>query len=139
MIERHAEFIHELNNICEDIVKHGELNHDEEKMKTSFLNQVCGSPENIACIENIEYDTVMKYVPFNGKRRKNFGLKIKDTDVLLTDIAYLLENDEVTNIISKTYPELSTEKIEAAQRAITLILTAFECVELGKYYENDDI
>lgn len=98
-----------------------------------------GSPENIACIENIEYDMVMKYLPYNGKRRKFFGLKIKDTDVLLTDIAYLLENDEVINIISKTYPKLSAENIKAAQRTITLILIAFECVELGKYYENDRI
>lgn len=81
----------------------------------------------------------MKYLPYNGKRGKSFGLKIKDTDVLLTDIAYLLENDEVINIISKTYPKLSSENIKATQRTITLILIAFECVELGKYYENDRI
>lgn len=43
------------------------------------------------------------------------------------------------NIISQTYPMLSPENIKAAQRAITLILRAFECVELGKYYEDESI
>lgn len=139
MIERRAEFIYELNNICENIVKSGELNYDEEKIKASFLNQVSGSPENIECIENIEYAAVMKNLPYNGKKRKFFGLKIRNTDVLLSDVAYLMENEEVISIISKTYPELSSENIKAAQRAITLILIAFECVELGKYYEKDSI
>lgn len=81
----------------------------------------------------------MKYLSYNGKRGKSFGLKIKDTDVLLTDIAYLLEIDEVINIISKTYLKLSSENIKATQRTITLILIVFEWVELGKYYENDRI
>ena len=138
MIERRAEFIHELNYICENIVKYGELNYDQKKMKERFLEQASASPENIKCIENLEYAIVMKDVPYNGKQRKFYGLKIKDTNILLTDIAYFLERDEVVDIILKAYPELSVKNIEAAQRAITLILTAFECIELGKYYEKDE-
>jgi len=139
MIERRAEFINELNDICENIVKYGELNYDQKKMKERFLEQSSASPDNIDCIENLEYAIVMKDVPYyNGKQRKYYGLKIKDTNILLTDIAYFLERDEVVDIILKAYPELSVKNIEAAQRAITLILLAFECIELGKYYEKDE-
>lgn len=139
MIERKSEFIHKLNNICENIVKTGEINDDGYSMKKSFLEQASASPENIECIKNLEYDIAMKFVPYNGKQRKFYGLKIKNTNMLLSDIAYFLERDEVIHLISKAYPELSAKQIEAAQRAITLILTGFECVELGKYYENDEV
>ena len=139
MIERRAEFIHELNYICENIVKYGKLNYDQKKMKVRFLEQASASPENIKCIENLEYAVVMKDVPyFNGKQRKFYGLKIKDTNILLSDIACFLERDEVVDIILKAYPELSVENIEAAQRAIIHILMAFDCLELGKYYEKDE-
>lgn len=138
MIERRAEFIHELNDICETIVKSEKLNDTQQKMKESFLEQASGSPENIACIENLEYGIAMKCLSYNGKKRKFYGLKIKDTDVLVSDIAYFLERDEVIHIIKKAHPELSVQQIESAQRAITLILTGFECIELGKYYENKE-
>lgn len=75
MIERRAQFIHELNNICESIVKHGKLKYDEEKMKASFLDQVSSTPENIECIENMEYAMVMESLSYNGKKRKSFGLR----------------------------------------------------------------
>lgn len=139
MIERRAEFIYELNNICENIVQSGELSYDEKTLKESFFLQASESSENIECIENLEYDIAMEYLPYNGKKRKFYGLKIKNTDVLLSAVAYFLERNEVVSIISKAYPELSVKQIEAAQRAITLMLMGFECVELGKYYENDEV
>lgn len=49
MIERRAEFIRELDSLCENIVNCGELNYDEEKMEERFLYQSSASPENIEC------------------------------------------------------------------------------------------
>ena len=51
MIERRAEFIRELDSLCENIVNCGELNYDEEKMEERFLYQSSASPENIECIK----------------------------------------------------------------------------------------
>ena len=36
MIERRAEFIRELDSLCENIVNCGELNYDEEKMEEAI-------------------------------------------------------------------------------------------------------
>ena len=140
MIERRAEFIRELDSLCENIVNCGELNYDEEKMEERFLYQSSASPENIECIKNLEYGIVMQSVPYDeNKLRKIYSLKIKGTNIRLTDIAFFLERDEVVNIVLKEYPELSVTNIEAALRAITLILTGFECIELGKFYEKDEL
>ena len=140
MIERRAEFIRELDSLCENIVNCGELNYDEEKMEERFLYQSSASPENIECIKNLEYGIVMQSVPYDeNKLRKFYSLKIKGTNIRLTDIACFLERDEVVNIVLKEYPELSVTNIEAALRAITLILTGFECIELGKFYEKDEL
>ena len=140
MIERRAEFIRELDSLCENIVNCGELNYDEEKMEERFLYQSSASPENIECIKNLEYGIVMQSVPYDeNKLRKFYSLKIKVTNIRLTDIAFFLERDEVVNIVLKEYPELSVTNIEAALRAITLILTGFECIELGKFYEKDEL
>lgn len=140
MIERRAEFIRELDSLCENIVNCGELNYDEEKMEERFLYQSSASPENIECIKNLEYGIVMQSVPYDeNKLRKFYSLKIKGTNICLTDIAFFLERDEVVNIVLKEYQELSVTNIEAALRAITLILTGFECIELGKFYEKDEL
>ena len=140
MIERRAEFIRELDSLCENIVNCGELNYDEEKMEERFLYQSSASPENIECIKNLEYGIVMQSVPYDeNKLRKFYSLKIKGTNIRLTDIAFFLERDEVVNIVLKEYPELSVTNIEAALGAITLILTGFECIELGKFYEKDEL
>ena len=140
MIERRAEFIRELDSLCENIVNCGELNYDEEKMEERFLYQSSASPENIECIKNLEYGIVMQSVPYDeNKLRKFYSLKIKGTNIRLTDIAFFLERDEVVNIVLKEYPELSVTNIEAALMAITLILTGFECIELGKFYEKDEL
>ena len=133
MIERRAEFIRELDSLCENIVNCGELNYDEEKMEERFLYQSSASPENIECIKNLEYGIVMQSVPYDENKL------IKGTNIRLTDIAFFLERDEVVNIVLKEYPELSVTNIEAALRAITLILTGFECIELGKFYEKDEL
>ncbi len=37
MIERRAQFIRELDSLCENIVNCGELNYDEEKWKNDFF------------------------------------------------------------------------------------------------------
>lgn len=140
MIERRAEFIRELDSLCENIVNCGELNYDEEKMEERFLYQSSASPENIECIKNLEYGIVMQSVPYDeNKLRKFYSLKIKGTNICLSDIAFFLERDEVVNIVLKEYPELSVTNIEAALRAIQLILTGFECIELGKFYEKDEL
>ena len=77
MIERRAEFIRELDSLCENIVNCGELNYDEEKMEERFLYQSSASPENIECIKNLEYGIVMQSVPYDENKLRKFNcLKI---------------------------------------------------------------
>ena len=111
MIERRAEFIRELDSLCENIVNCGELNYDEEKMEERFLYQSSASPENIECIKNLEYGIVMQSVPYDeNKLRKFYSLKIKGTNICLTDIAFFLERDEVVNIVLKEYMVNNSQK-----------------------------
>ncbi len=65
-------------------------------MEERFLYQSSASPGNIECIKNLEYGIVMQSVPYDeNKLRKFYSLKIKGTDIQLTDIAFFLERDEV--------------------------------------------
>ena len=58
---------------------------------------------------------------------ETFGVKIKNKNVLLSDIIYLMESEEIAKIISKEFPELTLEEIEAAQRVMTVIMLGLEC------------
>ncbi|AEV68170.1 hypothetical protein [Acetivibrio clariflavus] len=127
MIEKKDDFIREILSISQSVVEKEKVDYNVEKFKESFFRQSSHSPENLESMNYIEYGAVrIKYL---GNRRV-FGLKVKDKDILLSDIIYFLESDEICRIIKNEFPELTVKEIEAVQRVFTIIMSGLECLEL---------
>lgn len=124
MIVKHDAFNKELERISQLLVEKGECKFDIEELKKSFFLQSSHTPDNIESIKFIDYGSVKKEYEPNVE---TFGVKIKDKNVLLGDIAYFMENDEIANIILSKFPELTIEEVEAAQRIMTTIMLGLEC------------
>ncbi len=109
-----------------------ELREKNEEFLEEFLQFGSETDDNLNCRTHIEY----------GKAENNklgpsirYGLKIKGTNILLSDVVNLLEDDEIFDWLSSKYPELSLAQIEAALRMTTMVLLAFE---RNPMYKNDD-
>ncbi len=94
---------------------------DNEGIRAALLRQASSTPDNIACAERIEFAAEGTSV-----NQKLVGLKVVGKDVFLSDIAWGLECEEVVDLVAARRPELSREDIDAALRAMTLLLSGFE-------------
>jgi hypothetical protein len=128
MIEKKDEFVREVEKINQSVAKNGEVKYDTKIFQDEFLKQSSHSPDNIESIKHIEYGYVRVK---DMQNRKQFGLKIKGKNVLLSDIIYFLENEEICKVIQKEFTELTVDEIEAAQRVITILMSGLECLEIG--------
>lgn len=124
MIEKRDDFNKEIEKISKLVLEKGQCDVDNDKFKESFFRQSSHSPDNIESIEFIEYGSVRKEYQPNVE---TFGMKIKGKNVLLSDIIYLMENEEISNLIAKEFPELTVQEIEAAQRVMTVIMIGLQC------------
>lgn len=118
-----------IENVSEYVLSNGELVMDENQLKESFLYQLSHSPDDIKAINLIEYGCVKPWSMSGSEEYtgRTCGLKIKDKDVLLSDIVYVLEDSEIVEFIKSKMPILTTEEIEAAQRVLTGLVLGFEC------------
>ncbi len=88
----------------------------------AFLEFGSESRDNLKCAENIEYGVCERNRgPANVK-----GLKIKDHDVLVSDIVWYLEDERVYEFLAKQFPDLNIDQIEAALRMTTMVLSSFD-------------
>lgn len=127
MIEKKDDFIREILNISQSVIEKGKVDYNVEKFKESFFRGSSHSPDNLESMNYIEYGAVrIKYL----ENRRVFGLKVKDKDVLLSDIIYFLESEEICKMIQNKFPELTVKEIEAVQRVFTVIMSDLECLEL---------
>ena len=134
---RHYDMTYEINdtfnsfveNVSEYVLSNGELIMDESRLKKSFFNQLSDSPDNIDAMSLIDYGYAKPFIMSNIEDYPwlTYGLKIKGKDVLLSDIAYLLEDKEFVELIQKRIPILTVNEIEAAQRCLTGLILGFEC------------
>lgn len=124
MTDKNNFFVNELNNIIESIINTGELNFNEESLKKSFFDDASHSADNLECMENIEFGVVDREI-CTGYKQEKYGIKIKNTDVMLSDLIYCMESEEGRDLISKHFPQLSMEQIASAQRVATIILLSF--------------
>ena len=124
MIEKRDDFNKEIERISQFVLAKGECDVNSEDFKESFFRQSSHSPDNTESIELIEYGSVRKEYQPNVE---TFGIKIKGKNILLSDIICLMENEEISNLIAKEFPELTVREIEAAQRVMTVVMLGFQC------------
>jgi hypothetical protein len=130
MVEKRDEFNKTIEKISKTVIEKGQLSFDNEEFKESFFRQSSHSPDNVKSMEYIEFGSVRnEYQP----NIETFGVKIKGKNVLLSDIIHLMESEEISQFISKQFPELSIDDIEAAQRVMTVIMLGLQ----SRKIEND--
>ncbi|MFF5965096.1 pentapeptide repeat-containing protein [Streptomyces collinus] len=82
------------------------------------------TPDNLACVQRLEYGTVPG--PTYAPERERSGLKIAGTDILVSDLAWRIEDTPIPASVADDHPELTAEQWSAATRVITLLLGALE-------------
>ncbi|MEC0181023.1 hypothetical protein P4H61_05880 [Paenibacillus peoriae] len=131
MIEnrRYDEFLKEIDKISKKIIEHDRLEYNVEEFKENFFRQSSHSPDNLESMAYIEYGVVRKK---DMQNRKTFGLKVKDKDILISDIMFFLENQSVVSkCIQQEYPELTTAEIDAVLRVISISMMGLDCQQFG--------
>jgi hypothetical protein len=93
------------------------------QLRTEFLMMGSETEDNIESISYIEYGLAegRKFGP-----ESIAGLKLKGTNVLVSELIHYLEEDEIYEYLSKSFPDLTRPQIEAALRMATMTLIAFE-------------
>lgn len=88
----------------------------------AFLDFGSETKDNIKCAENIEYGLCERTRGASYVR----GLKIKESNILISDIIWYLEDERVYEYLAKQFPDLTMDQIEGALRMATMVLSAFE-------------
>ncbi|MBZ3906189.1 pentapeptide repeat-containing protein [Streptomyces griseiscabiei] len=92
--------------------------------RKALLTAGSETPDNLACVEHLEYGTVPG--PPYAPERERAGLRIAGTDILVSDVAARIEDSPVPPSVAEHFPELTPERWSAATRVITLLLGALE-------------
>ncbi|MEU6226688.1 pentapeptide repeat-containing protein [Streptomyces sp. NPDC047042] len=94
------------------------------EFRKTLLTAASETPDNLACVQHLEYGTVPgpPYAPERGRS----GLKIAGTDILVSDLAWRIEDTPVPASVAAGHPELTPEQWSAATRVIALLLGALE-------------
>ncbi|MET7479059.1 pentapeptide repeat-containing protein [Streptomyces sp. NPDC005648] len=92
--------------------------------RTALLTAASDTPDNLACAQHVEYGTVSG--PSYAPEQERSGLKITGTDILVSDLAWRIEDTPIPDSIAQNLPELTPEQWSAATRAITLLLGALD-------------
>lgn len=119
-------FNKEVYRIIEDILNGKIDEFNRRAFEKSFLYQGAETPDNIESIKHIEYGEVEHE---EYQNLKSWGLKVKEKNIMISDVIANMETDEIVKIIKKKYPELSIEEIEAIQRINTMLILGLECYE----------
>jgi hypothetical protein len=101
-----------------------------DTMARSFLKHASETPDNLSCVEHLEYGSVAN----EDTRRPEevYGLKVRGKDVRLSDIFWQLESEAGVQLIRESFPDLSVAEAEAALRMCTFILLNFEATVRGE-------
>lgn len=123
MVIKNDNLINEIVQIRDKIISKEYLEVNSKLLKKLFSQEPDGIKQSI---RYMEYSGVEKEYLEN---RKVYGLKIKDTDFLVGDIIWYLENNDFRRIIQEEHSELTFSEIKAIQRIITIIISALGCEE----------
>lgn len=92
--------------------------------RKALLTAGSETPDNLACAQLLEYGTVPG--PPYAPERERSGVKIAGTDILVSDLAWRIEDTPIPASVADDHPELTAEQWSAATRVITLLLGALE-------------
>jgi len=96
-----------------------------KKIMRLFLD-VCSETEgNLNCFEHVEYSKVSN--SFSRGKLPKIGFKLKEEDILISEILKIMENmEEIPNEVKVYYPEITYAEFRAALRMATILLTLYE-------------
>ena len=128
MIHRYSNLLEEILKIVKSVKDDEEFKFNYDEFRKQFLLEGSCSPNNLEAIQYIEYGKYPMTVA-GEYVRDDYGFKVKDKNVSLTDIFVdVIEcNDEVIKSIQKNFPELTDKETEAALRCIAILLCSMEC------------
>lgn len=89
----------------------------------AFLNFGSETEDNLRCAANIEFGLCKNRT--DGPHSIE-GLRIKGTNILISDIISFLEDDKIYDYLSDKYQDLSRDQIESALRMATMVLVSLE-------------
>lgn len=115
-------FINLLFNIPD--IKNYEIDKD---LRDTFFKSFPETPDNHDSFNNISYGCVENFDSYLPKNI--YGLKLKNKDVLLSEMIYTIENmisNEIPKELIEKYPNVNKEEWEACLRITMLILSSFE-------------
>lgn len=99
------------------IVRQAYLKKYERELKKFFLEFGLETQDNVESMRHIEL----------GKIGSDFGIKIKDKDIFISDIMNAVEDmEDVPQEVKEYYSEITHEEWQASTRVSTLILVLFE-------------
>ena len=89
----------------------------------TFLEMGSETPDNLNCSQQIEYGRV------DGREdgpATVFGLKVKGTEMLVSDVMHLVESEGIPESVLEYYPDLTDDQWSAVTRMTTMILLSLE-------------
>lgn len=102
-----------------------DLSQRNEDLRQAFLAFGSETPDNLNCVEYVEHGWVhhREY----GDLVHTCGLKLKNTDLLISEIICVLGDEVFTQAVQKQFPNLTVEQCESVNRITTMILLSLEC------------
>ncbi|HMW00144.1 MAG TPA: hypothetical protein PLB32_10055 [Acidobacteriota bacterium] len=98
-------------------------NQRNEKLMRAFLEFGSETECNLNCAAQIEYGLVTDQ-PYDPPQM--YGLKLKNTNILISVIANWIENLDIPPEIQEDFPELTTQEWNAVTRMLTMLASALE-------------
>jgi hypothetical protein len=95
----------------------------ESELMKSFLDFGSDTEDNLQCVENIEYGPCKDRT--EGPKSVT-GLKIKGSNILVSDLVSFLEDDRIYDYLSEEFENLNRDQIESALRMATMVLISLE-------------
>ncbi|MFJ8113383.1 pentapeptide repeat-containing protein [Streptomyces sp. NPDC096132] len=94
------------------------------RLRQAFLTAGSETPDNLTSVRHLAYGPVPG--PPYAPESQRSGLKIADTDVLVSDVAWNIEGTPIPASVAEAFPELTAEQWDAATRVITMLLSALD-------------
>jgi hypothetical protein len=118
------EFVSQLSGLADGSFPPGK---GSTQLMETFLEFGSQTDDNLNCYRHIEYGLV----PGETCRPKEtYGLKLKGTNILVSDVIHLIEDLDLPVHIKEEFPSITENEWAAVTRMATMILIAFE-------YESD--
>jgi hypothetical protein len=89
----------------------------------TLLEMGSETPDNLNCAQQIEFGRVAgrEFGPATV-----FGLKVKGTEMLVSDVMHFVEDEGVPDTVHRYYPNLTDDQWSAVTRVTTMILLSLE-------------